>query len=317
MYEQVIKFGAYIVDALREYNQPILVYVPPYAELRGGAWVVIDSTINQRYMEMYADPLSRGGVLEPEGTVEIKFKLKDLVKAMSRLDPAIHNWNKELVEPDLPAEEQAALRKKIKERQDILLPMYHQVAVMFADLHDTPVRMQEKGVIQGVVPWVKSRQILYWRLRRLLAEERVKKEIRRIQSDSSDGQIDAMLRRWFFEDKGSVESYQWDNDRVVAEWVELQMEGYWSKDAKSLRPDDYTTSYLQENLLLIKRDAAISQVKNVVKEFPEIAMDTIVHIIRRMSPSQRTDTLKALNNMDLINQQAEPIITPDPQDPAN
>ncbi|XP_042208168.1 acetyl-CoA carboxylase-like [Homarus americanus] len=29
MYEQVIKFGAYIVDALREYNQPILVYIPP------------------------------------------------------------------------------------------------------------------------------------------------------------------------------------------------------------------------------------------------------------------------------------------------
>lgn len=59
MYEQVVKFGAYIVDALREYNQPILVYLPPYSELRGGAWVVIDSTINERHMEMYADPLSR------------------------------------------------------------------------------------------------------------------------------------------------------------------------------------------------------------------------------------------------------------------
>lgn len=33
----------------------------------------------------------------------------------------------------------------------------------------------------------------------------MKKEIRHIQSDSSDGQIDAMLRRWFYEDKGSVE----------------------------------------------------------------------------------------------------------------
>lgn len=80
-----------------------------------------------------------------------------------------------------------------------------QVAVTFADLHDTPVRMQEKGVIQGVVPWSQSRKILYWRLRRLLAEDSVKKEIRKVQQDSSDGQIDAMLRRWFFEDKGSVE----------------------------------------------------------------------------------------------------------------
>lgn len=30
--------------------------------------------------------LSRGGVLEAEGTVEIKFRKKDLLKAMRRLD---------------------------------------------------------------------------------------------------------------------------------------------------------------------------------------------------------------------------------------
>lgn len=32
------------------------------------------------------DELSRGGVLEPEGTVEIKFRRKDLVRTMERLD---------------------------------------------------------------------------------------------------------------------------------------------------------------------------------------------------------------------------------------
>lgn len=59
MYDQVLKFGAYIVDGLREYRQPVLVYIPPQAELRGGSWVVIDSTINPRHMEMYADKESR------------------------------------------------------------------------------------------------------------------------------------------------------------------------------------------------------------------------------------------------------------------
>lgn len=59
MYESVLKYGSYIVDALREYKQPIFVYLPPYAELRGGAWVVVDATINQKYMEMYADENSR------------------------------------------------------------------------------------------------------------------------------------------------------------------------------------------------------------------------------------------------------------------
>lgn len=269
-------------------------------------------------MEMYADPLSRGGVLEPEGTVEIKFKHKDLVKCMSRLDPTIHKWNQILADTDLPAEEQAATRKKIKERQDVLIPMYHQVAVTFADLHDTPVRMKEKGVIQGVVPWAQSRQTLYWRLRRLLAEERIKKEIRLVQPESSDGQIDAMLRRWFCEEKGSVESVLWDSNKGVAEWLDQQMEGGESKEeAEASSISESGSSYLLENMQLLRRDAAISQVKEVMKEFPEIAMDTIVYIIRQMSPAHRTDTLKALSNLDLITQQAEPISTPDSQEGSN
>jgi len=63
MYDQVLKFGAYIVDGLREYRQPVLIYIPPQAELRGGSWAVIDPTINPRHMEMYADRESRYGSL--------------------------------------------------------------------------------------------------------------------------------------------------------------------------------------------------------------------------------------------------------------
>lgn len=46
MYDQVVKFGAYIVDALHQYNQPIIVYIPPYGELRGGAWAVLGNLTN-------------------------------------------------------------------------------------------------------------------------------------------------------------------------------------------------------------------------------------------------------------------------------
>lgn len=59
MYDSVLKYGSYIVDALRDYEQPIFVYIPPYGELRGGAWVVVDPTINPSCMEMYADEKSR------------------------------------------------------------------------------------------------------------------------------------------------------------------------------------------------------------------------------------------------------------------
>lgn len=54
MFDEVLKFGSMIVDALVAYRQPLFVYIPPHAELRGGAWVVVDSTINSDVMEFYA-----------------------------------------------------------------------------------------------------------------------------------------------------------------------------------------------------------------------------------------------------------------------
>lgn len=59
MYEQILKFGAEIVRALRGATSPVLVYIPPGAELRGGAWAVVDPSINSLRMEMYADSEAR------------------------------------------------------------------------------------------------------------------------------------------------------------------------------------------------------------------------------------------------------------------
>ena len=42
---------------------------------------------------------SSGGVLEPAGTVEIKFKMKDLAKAMRRLDDTYSILSKKLASP--------------------------------------------------------------------------------------------------------------------------------------------------------------------------------------------------------------------------
>ena len=64
MFDEVLKFGSMIVDALVAYQHPLFVYIPPFAELRGGAWVVVDHTINADVMEFYAAEDARGGVLE-------------------------------------------------------------------------------------------------------------------------------------------------------------------------------------------------------------------------------------------------------------
>ncbi len=57
--------GSLIVDSLRTYKQPVTVYLPPGCELRGGAWVVIDSQINSDMVEMYADDTAQVGGLLP------------------------------------------------------------------------------------------------------------------------------------------------------------------------------------------------------------------------------------------------------------
>ncbi|CAN7995548.1 unnamed protein product [Ixodes hexagonus] len=284
MYDQVLKFGAYIVDALHNYRQPVLVYIPPFGELRGGAWAVVDAAINPRYMEMYADPDSRGGVLEPEGTVEIRFRKKDLVKAMHRVDGPCRDLLARL--GTVEASEKATLEAELRKRETQLLPMYHQVALSFADLHDMPARMQEKGVIQDVIPWAKSRTQLYWRLRRRLLQDRTKQDILQVRPQLSDGEMESMLRRWFVESLGAVNQYLWENDLAVTNWLEEQL----SPTARR--------SLVTENIQCLRRDAAISQVKSLLQGNPEVIMDSAVHIVQHLSPQQRSDLMATIKTLE-------------------
>lgn len=228
MYEQILKFGAYIIDGLREYKQPVFIYVPPNAELRGGAWAVIDPSINSRYMEAYADPDARAGVLEPEGTVEVRYREKDLIKTIYRLDPIVIevrikrtiyllfatnknmnsfyaiqlNQRKNLSKSEA---ESLQIDGQIKDRITALLPMYHIVAVHFADLQDTPVRLLEKGCLNDVIPWRESRKWFYWRLRRVLIEDQFVKKILDVNSNATFVDAKALLKEWFMEANKAVD----------------------------------------------------------------------------------------------------------------
>ncbi|XP_066189653.1 acetyl-CoA carboxylase 1 isoform X3 [Sylvia atricapilla] len=287
MYDQILKFGAYIVDGLREYQQPVLIYIPPQGELRGGSWVVVDPTINPRHMEMYADRESRGGILEPEGTVEIRFRRKDLVKTMRRVDPVYISLAERLGTPELSPADRKELEAKLKEREEFLAPMYQQVAMQFADLHDTPGRMQEKGAITDILDWKTSRAFFYWRLRRLLLEEAVKGKIHEANPELTDGQIQAMLRRWFVEVEGTVKGYLWDSNKDLVEWLE-----------KQLTEEEGVRSVVEENIKYISRDYVLKQIRSLVQANPEVAMDSIVHMTQHISPTQRAEVVRILSTMD-------------------
>jgi acetyl-CoA carboxylase / biotin carboxylase 1 len=129
MFDEVLKFGSMIVDALVAYQQPLFVYIPPFAELRGGAWVVVDSTINADVMEFYAAEDARGGVLEAAGAASIKFRDRDIIATAHRLDATLAALDKQLdaARGAGDKEAEAKLFKLIAHRESMLFGVYQQV----------------------------------------------------------------------------------------------------------------------------------------------------------------------------------------------
>jgi len=217
---EILKFGSMIVDALREYTNPVYIYLPPHGELRGGSWVVVDPTINPEKMEMYADFDSRGGILEPAGITEIKFRLPDQLKVMHRLDKQLKLLDQELDMCELE-EDKAAIQAQIAAREDFLKPVYLQAATEFADLHDKTGRMKAKGVIRQAVGWENSREFFYWRAqRRMYEDDFVSKLLSADRAMTKDGAV-AIIQGMY---KGDYE-----DDKALAQFFKSHMEEMDSK----------------------------------------------------------------------------------------
>jgi len=220
---EILKFGAMIVDALVEYEHPVQVYIPPNGELRGGAWVVIDPTINSKVMEMYCDKESRGGILEPPGICEVKFRGEDQLKKMHQLDPVLVGLDADLAQA-AGSDDIASLTKQIKDREAALLPLYLQVAHEFADLHDRSGRMKAKGVVRDVLEWKKSREYLYWRVKRRLAEQELVKDLGKagVEHEAASAQVAKVLGEAYGSDQAFLAKMEQDGKAVKAEVATLK-----------------------------------------------------------------------------------------------
>ncbi|WFD07033.1 acetyl-coenzyme-A carboxylase [Malassezia vespertilionis] len=194
MYDEILKQGSKIVDALSTYSQPVFVHIPPAAELRGGSWVVIDSAVNSNGMiEMSADTDSaRGGVLEAAGMVEIKFRADKRRAAMDRLDPTYA----QLANALRGAQDEApVLKTRLEEREKQLSPFFVAIATEYADAHDRAGRMLATGVLRCAVPWADTRAYFFWRTRRRLAEVRVQQELQAADAALSHDACYAILHK--------------------------------------------------------------------------------------------------------------------------
>ncbi|KAF8586337.1 hypothetical protein K439DRAFT_1659720 [Ramaria rubella] len=184
MYDEVLKQGSKIVDGLSSYKQPVFVYIVPNGELRGGAWVVLDPSINTEQMQMYADVDARAGVLEPEGIIEIKVRREKLLGLMERLDTQYASFKQLSKDASKTTEERAAAAEKLAERETHLQPSYKQLALLYADLHDRAGRMEAKGCAKPVV-WKNARRHFYWALRARLAQSAALARIQLASPDST------------------------------------------------------------------------------------------------------------------------------------
>jgi acetyl-CoA carboxylase/biotin carboxylase 1 len=105
-----------------------------------------------------------------------------MISTMHRLDPELKSLVSELKAlvddaSDSNQEKRTGPQAKISAREKKLLPIYHQIAIQFADDHDKPQRMLAKGVIRQIVPWEQSRSYFYNRLKRRMAEKAAQAKI--------------------------------------------------------------------------------------------------------------------------------------------
>ena len=167
-------------------------------------------------MEMYADEEARGGVLEPEGIIGIRYRRDRQLETMARLDPTYAELKASLNNKNLSPDEQSDIKVKCTERETLLLPVYSQIALQFADLHDRAGRMKAKDTIRMPLQWKEARRFFYWRVRRRLNEESLIKKM--ASSSAKDPATRASsvsrLQAWT-----NIQDFD-TNDRAVATWYE-------------------------------------------------------------------------------------------------
>ena len=166
--------------------------------------------------------INRGGVLEAAGAASIKFREKDILSTAHRIDHALIALDEKvrmLKESKAGTGELEEVKIQISLREKMLFGVFQQVAVHFADLHDTPGRMRAKGVIRREVKWAASRTFFYWRLRRRLLEFSFAQKINgKLKPPVPRQDIIGKLLSWC--STHGLSTADFDDDKCFVEWCE-------------------------------------------------------------------------------------------------
>merc|ERR1711972_27157 len=105
---------------------------------------------------------------------------------------------------------------EIAKREDLLLPLYTQVAHEFADMHDRTGRMTAKGAIRMPVAWKDSRRFFFFKrvTRRMALQDVVNTLLERCPDLDGLKEANATVQQW-----AADAGVNWENDEEVIAWL--------------------------------------------------------------------------------------------------
>jgi len=234
--------------------------------------VVFDTTINPQKNEIYAQEDTRGGVLEPEGIVGIKYRKEKQLETMARNDPTYGALKRKLNDPATPQDQLQTIKAQMNEREKTLLPIYGQIAIQFADLHDRAGRMKAKGVIRQALKWQNARRFFYWRLRRRLNEEYIIKKLVAVAPTDDIASTRArgleMLNAW-----SNIPNFATD-DMSVATWYEENRQN------------------VQDRVVKLKSEATALKVAQLISEDRDSGLRGVMSLLSNLPTAEKEQVLK-------------------------
>jgi len=225
-------------------------------------------------MEMYADDEARGGVLEPEGIVGIKFRKERQLETMARLDPTYGELKAKLADKSIPAEEQTVIKNRMTEREQLLLPVYSQISLQYADLHDRAGRMKAKDTIRMPMTWKNARRFFYWRLRRRLNEEYT---LKRMAAASSKELVSRSENLRTLEHWSGLPAFDTD-DAAVASWYEENRKDIGAK-IEAMKTE--TIAYDVAAMLRSNKEGGLKGVAQVLGMLPVEEKEEVLKYLRK------------------------------------
>jgi len=197
-----------------------------------------------------------------------------LLTTMERVDETYRKLKEQTVNDKLSPEDRAAFKAKMDKREKELLPVYHQVALHFADLHDTAGRMKEKGVIRSVVEWRNARRVFAARLRRRLEEEQLLKKL--VTPERSRTQALVLIKQWMAHDAAED---QWDDDHAALAWFS--------------RSQAAITTRMQN----IERDRIMANILHEGEKDKTAAINALLTIMKSLDSKERDELAQRLKAM--------------------